>query len=107
MKSSAISIIIVALVVVGAVGFVVVKDPGLLSVPSSSKALPSTSPGIMVVSSSEVNSSMSGGWNEVMNVTVGVSNLSAVNGAFGALSHSSASPIPTNASYININYALC
>ena len=105
MKSSAISIIVVALVVVGAVGFVVVKDPGLLSVPSSSKALPSTSPGIMVVSSSEVNSSMSGGWNEVMNVTVGVSNLSAVNGAFGALSHSSASPIPSNASYININYA--
>jgi len=59
----------------------------------------------MVVSSSEVNSSMSGGWNEVMNVTVGVSNLSALNSAYGELSHSSVSPIPANVSFININYA--
>ena len=102
MKSSAISIIVVAIVVIGAVGFVLVKDPSLISIPSS-KALPSTSPGMVVVSSSEVNTSMSGGWNEVMNVTVGVSNLSAVDSAFGSLSGSS--PIPANASYMNINYA--
>lgn len=104
MKNSAISIIVVAVVIIGAVGVVAVKDPGLLSVPSS-KTIPSTSPGIMVVSTSEINNSMSGGWNEVMNVTVGVSNLSAVNSAYGVLSHSSISPIPANASFININYA--
>jgi hypothetical protein len=104
MKSSAIALIVVAVVIIGGFGVVFTKEPGLFSI-STKNTLPSTSPGIMVVSSSEVNSSMSGGWNEVMNVTVGVSNLSALNSAYGELSHSSVSPIPANASFININYA--
>lgn len=104
MKSSAIALIVVAVVIIGGFGVVLAKDPGLFSI-STKNTLPSTSPGIMVVSSSEVNSSMSGGWNEVMNVTVGVSNLSALNSAYGELSHSSVSPIPANVSFININYA--
>lgn len=104
MKSSAIALIVVAVVIIGGFGVVFTKDPGLFSI-STKNTLPSTSPGIMVVSSSEVNSSMSGGWNEVMNVTVGVSNLSALNSAYGELSHSSVSPIPANVSFININYA--
>jgi hypothetical protein len=103
-KSSIIATIVVAVVVIGGFAVVYAKDPGLFSI-STTKTIPSTSPGIMVVSSTEVNSSMSGGWNEVMNVTVGVSNLSALNSAFGELSHSSVSPIPANASFINIKYA--
>lgn len=108
MKSSIVAVIVVIVVVVGGIGFIAVKDPGLLSFHSSSTALPATSPGIRVVATSEINSSMTGGWYEVLNLTVGVSNLSTVDGVLSNLSGSSSSGtplIPNNATYFNVNYA--
>jgi len=45
MKSSAIALIVVAVVIIGGFGVVFTKDPGLFSI-STKNTLPSTSPGI-------------------------------------------------------------
>ena len=104
MKSSIVVLVVVVIVVIGAVGFIAVKDPQLLSL-KSSLALPDTSPGMRVLATSEVNTSMTGGWYEVMNVTAGVTNLSDFGSAVNSLSGSTSSGLPVNASYVHLSYA--
>ena len=104
MKSSIVVLVVAVIVVIGAVGFIAVKDPQLLSLKSSS-ALPDTSPGMRVLATSEVNTSMTGGWYEVMNVTAGITNLSDFGSAVNSLSGSTSSGLPENASYVHLSYA--
>lgn len=103
MKSSIIAIIVVAVVIVGGIGYIAAKDPGLFAVKSSSTPLPETSPGTRVVSPAYVNQSMSGHWIEVLNITVGVSNLSSLVGLMNGLPDSSG--VTQNISEIHVNYA--
>ncbi len=106
MKSSIVALFVVIVVVIGAVGFIAVKDPKLLSIKTSSP-LPDTSPGMRVLATSEVNTSMTGGWYEVMNLTAGVTNLSALGNVVNGLSGSSSSSsgFPVNAPYVHVSYA--
>ncbi|MEM3675747.1 MAG: hypothetical protein QXV22_01675 [Thermoplasmataceae archaeon] len=106
MKGSTVAIIVAIIIVVGAAGYVGVKYPGLLSLNNSS-ALPETAPGMRIPASSEVNASMGGSWVEVMNITIGVSNvsgfystLSKIQGTGNYFSFSAG-----NASSIQIRYA--
>ena len=103
MKSSIIAIIVVAVVIVGGVGYVAAKDPGIFALKSGSNALPETSPGTRIVSPTEVNQSMSGHWIEVLNITVGISNLSSLMYIMGGISDSS--HVTQNLSDIHVNYA--
>ena len=104
MKSSIVTLVVVIIVVIGAMGFIALKDPKLLSFKTSS-SLPDTSPGIRVLATSEVNTSMTGGWYEVMNITAGVTNLSDLGKVINGLSGSTSSGFPVNASYVHVSYA--
>ncbi len=106
MKSSLVAVVVVIVVVIGAVGFIAVKDPKLLSLKASSPLL-ETSPGMRVLATSEINTSMSGGWYEVANLTAGVTNLSDLGTVINNLSESTSSStgFPVNAPYLHVSYA--
>lgn len=103
MKSSLIAIVVVLVVIVGGVGYIAATHTSLFSSKTTITALPETSPGTRIVSSSEVNQSMSGHWVELMNITIGVSNLSLLMDVMDGITHGT--PVSTNASYLHINYA--
>lgn len=105
MKSSLVAIVVVIVVVVVAVGFIAVKDPKLLSFKTTT-ALPETSPGMRVLATSEINSSMTGGWYEIANITAGVTNLTNLGNVINNLSGSgsSSSGFPVNAPYLRVSY---
>lgn len=108
MKSAIVALVVVIVVIAGAFAVIAVKDPKLLSLKPSSTTLPETSPGIRVLAVSEVNSSMTGSWYEVANVTLGVGNLSDLDRAISNLSGSTSdtlNPVASNSSYFYISYA--
>lgn len=102
-KNSIIAVIVAVVVVAGGIGYLAARDPGLFSAKSSSSALPDTSPGTRIVSPSEINQSMSGHWIEVLNVTVGVSNLSSLSSVMETITGDS--QMQQNVSDLHINYA--
>ncbi|MDS0257563.1 hypothetical protein ApAK_07780 [Thermoplasmatales archaeon AK] len=105
MRGSIVAIVVIV-VVIGVAGYIAVKDPTLLSF-KSSPALPETSPGLRIPAASELNSTTGTSWYEVMNLTVGVSNLSSLDNALSNISDTEqyVQSVQSTAPYFHISYA--